>query len=209
VLSTQTLLEDARKSASALSHDKRRLAQMLQEMDERYKVAATALTRTNRELVLATGAIAKAQTEHEARSISTEAEMARMHEVATKERSLLVQAALSSLSHLRAHLSQTLSGLHVVNPPEEPDPSAAWRQWKSRWGVTAQDGADAMVVTRLAPPSRPPLCVRPLSASPRRPPSARLGSRVPSSRVATRGNAPHRAPPPPSARRHTTVWAGA
>ena len=159
-------LEGALSSVGTLQGDKTRLTERVEELVARYRAAASALARTGKELQMASRAIQQGSDEYERMSAQKDSEMRGLQESSHRERSLLVRAALQSLTQLRAHLTATLSGLHVA-PAEESEAAeaASWHQWRSRWGVVAPNNEPALV--RLMPPDTPPLTVKQLATSPR------------------------------------------
>ena len=63
-----------------------------------------------------------------------------------EERATLVRAALGSLQQLRSHLTYMFSGLKLSFPDEQlAKEGFAWRQKRSRWGVTSHSG-DSVVI---------------------------------------------------------------
>ena len=109
-----------------------------------------------------------------------------LRENARRERTLLVQTALASLSQLRSHLTVTLSGMRLLEhdgsdeggpvpplklpaSPVATRPSTAasskesqWARWKREWAIKPHPKAETMVLKYT-----PPAAVQALSLSPR------------------------------------------
>ena len=147
-----------------------------------------------------------------------------------QERSVLVQAAVSSLQQLRVHLVETLSGLRTKTelglaedenvPTTKSEPGLdgfAWNPKKHRWGVSTSPGAkkgkfDTMVV-RLEVPGvgvselLPHNTITDTSSSPRKPPSKGMNLAPRPVSISSSFDAPV-SPSPPSAPRPQSTLHG-
>jgi hypothetical protein len=133
---------------SALEARGQELSGLQARLLSRHGTSMDGLHRMSKKLAHAESALESAALDLEQAADRANERVRRLQEHSKQERASLVRAALASLQQLRVHLTRTMSGLKLSHPSEQlgaKQEAFAWRQKRSRWGVTESSGQSMIV----------------------------------------------------------------
>lgn len=134
---------------------KNELGLLVGVLADRYLGLAYAIERGDTELQAAHASLASARQRLVEVEDSSREEVEKLHDHARSERTALVSTALSSLQHLRSHLTVALTNTACANDPD--DDRIEYSPIKGRWGLVSAGRFDHVVVKLEAPvPPWPP-----------------------------------------------------